>query len=585
MKKGLPIFIVLLITFLCFLPVLTAGFVDWDDPEHFFQNPVVLVLNPQTVIQAFSVTFYHSMIYIPLTSLSWAIERYFFGFNPFVFHLDNLLLHLAVVYLIFIFAKQLKLSLWTASFGALLFAVHPMHVESVAWLTERKDVLYAVFYMAALCVYMKYLQTGRRRDFLVTLILGLLSMLAKPMAFSLPFILWLLDWYSKRKVDTKLFLEKGWIFLYVIPITWITYQVSLHEPIRNKGEGIFIWIWSLVFYPTKFFMLRDYSPLYQIPPNASLSNPVFVAAVLIFVATGYAIWRFRRERLWVFAVGFYVLSVFFLLRFDRGDIAPVADRYMYLPSAGICLWLAYLFERAYTYHRHFVARLIKAGAYILIIYLSVLTFKQCWVWNNSVALWSKVVQTDPTVVEGQANLCAAFFSNGEYDRGLYACECALRLNSSNMSAFHNRGLIYTALGKYTEAHRDFDQAIRLNPGFRDNYLDLGGLFLITKNYVKAEEDFTQALKLDQNSYLAYSRRGLARTRLNESQKALADFNQALTLNPRHVETYLNRAVFYALQQKYELAIADFDHVLKLDPKNVAAASQRALAYSMLKDSN
>jgi tetratricopeptide (TPR) repeat protein len=404
------------------------------------------------------------------------------------------------------------------------------------------------------------------------------------MAFSLPFILWLLDWYTKRKMDTKLFMEKAFIFLYVIPITWVTYQVSLHEPIRNKGEGIFIWIWSFVFYPAKFFTVGDYSPLYQIPPNASLNNPIFAAAVVIFGSIGYAIWRFRRERLWVFAAGFYVLSTFFLLRFDRGDIAPVADRYMYLPSAGICLWLAYLVERAYNYHRHFVARIIKAGAYIFVIYLSVLTFNQCWVWNNSVALWSKVAQTDPTIADGQANLCAAFYSVGQYKSGLVACERALQLNSYNVTAFHNRGIIYTALKQYDEAKRDFDQAISLNPNFRDNYLDRGILFLKMQDYMKAEQDFSSAVNLDKKSYMGYSKRGLARANLNEPQKALADFNQALNLNPQHAETYLNRAVFYAIHQQYELALADFDEVLKLEPKNASAASQRALAYQMLKES-
>src|SRR3989338_6618178 len=196
--------IVILVIF-AYSPSLRNQFVNWDDDAHFLANPFVQSFNLQEI---FTTTV--NGIYIPLTSLSFALEYHFFKAAPFIYHLDNLLLHLAVTVMVFLFCLRGGSSLPAAGEAALIFGPHPVHVESVAWVTERKDVLYALFYMAALLSYTRHIQllqdkTGRKKrwPFIATVIFGFLSVLAKPMALSLPFILFLLDWFSRRKLTIR----------------------------------------------------------------------------------------------------------------------------------------------------------------------------------------------------------------------------------------------------------------------------------------------------------------------------------------------------------------------------------------------
>ncbi|MCK5581082.1 MAG: hypothetical protein KAJ18_07385, partial [Candidatus Omnitrophica bacterium] len=175
------IFCVFLLIFIAYLPALQNDFVNWDDDAHLFQNQFIQSFNVQDI---FTTTV--NRTYIPLTSLSFAIEYYFFGEDPFVYHFNNVLLHLLVTGFVFQFGLRIGLSLTASTVGALIFGLHPMHVESVAWVTERKDVLYAFFYMLALlcyCSYVSSLATKRKGILLVaTMVLGVLSALAKPMA-------------------------------------------------------------------------------------------------------------------------------------------------------------------------------------------------------------------------------------------------------------------------------------------------------------------------------------------------------------------------------------------------------------------
>jgi hypothetical protein len=161
LKSVAVLALVLLVVAIAFSPSLFNGFIKNDDPGHLLENPTLRALTPENVRAMFQSII--NTTYIPLTTLSFAFEYHFFGYNPIVYHLDNLLLHLAVVFLVFVFFQKLGLSNLAAGIGVLLFGIHPLHVESVAWVTERKDVLYAFFYMFAILQYWQYVQSGNRK--------------------------------------------------------------------------------------------------------------------------------------------------------------------------------------------------------------------------------------------------------------------------------------------------------------------------------------------------------------------------------------------------------------------------------------
>ena len=193
---------VLLLTLAAFSSALNNQFLNWDDDRMLTENPSVRSLTPGNIQHIFTSTV--QRVYIPLSVFSLAVEYAFAGDHPFIYHLDNVLLHLLVTGLIFVFALRMGLSGRAAGWAALLFGIHPMHVESVAWVTERKDVLYSVFYMASLISYWQYLEGKKKTDYGLSIVFGFLSILAKPMAISLPLVLFLLDWFKNRGWNKKI---------------------------------------------------------------------------------------------------------------------------------------------------------------------------------------------------------------------------------------------------------------------------------------------------------------------------------------------------------------------------------------------
>ncbi len=238
-KWILPLILILVI--LAFLPSLFNGFIKNDDPTHLLENVTLRALTFENIRAMFQSIV--NVTYIPLTTASFAIEYHFFGYNPFIYHLDNLLLHLGVVVCVFVFLQRLGLSVLAAGMGALIFGIHPLRVESVTWITERKDVLYGFFYMLAVLQYWDYAKSGKRNSYLLSLIFGFLSILAKPMALSLPLILLLCDWWMGRGWKRNIFFEKIPYAVIIIPITWITYALNARNPIQSVGEAILLWVW------------------------------------------------------------------------------------------------------------------------------------------------------------------------------------------------------------------------------------------------------------------------------------------------------------------------------------------------------
>jgi len=611
-----------------FFPSLKNQFLNWDDDVHLLENTSIRYLDREHVKNIFQSNI--NTTYIPLTALSFAFEYQRCGFNPFVYHLDNLILHLLVVMLIFCFGRMVGLSTIGAAVAGLLFGVHPLHVESVAWVTERKDVLYSSFYMMALLFYWKYLKEQKIFFYLLSLIVGILSMLAKPMAVSLPLILLLCDWFYSRKWEKGVILEKIPYFVVLGILAWFTYKEHSRVPANIFGSGWLVWIWTFVFYIRQFIFPGILIPIYHLPRPITFFHLEYLFAFIIFVLFISSVIRWRRHKWFMFACLFYFLSIFFLLRFDDArDLNVVADRFMYLPSAGFCLWVGFLIEKLWgapqKENGNSLKLLMILGFSLVIGVFSFRTFFQCQIWKDSLTLWRYQLLFHPNTAIALNNLAQTLeeqpgFQNVkqeyrsilelrkegvsdqqlqyprgiiakiEYLQGLY--KKAIELDPSDMDVYYNLARLYQDVGKTNEAVVLYNKILTLNPKYKDAYFNLGRLYQETNEVEKAIDAFTkdiqtspdhpdlyinvlreitQSLKKDPNNPLY----------LQARDKFLEDFKNLAGVSSDSEVFYVKLGDVYQELKDFQRAKAAYEMALDINPQYVNALNNLGNSYVQL----
>jgi len=392
---------------------------------------------------------------------------------------------------------------------------------------------------------------------MLTLFFGLLSILAKPMALSLPLILLVCDWFKKRKFTLKVVVEKIYFFLYIIPITWITYSSHVRIPGDNIREAFSLWIWSFSFYIQKFFLPLNLSAFYLWPEPIEFTHMPYFVSLIIFLFCIILLFNFRKYRWPVFAIVFYFFSIFFLIRFDNTGVESqmVADRFMYLPSVGFCLLFGYFIEAGKNRLRE-KERLVKWIGSVclsfLFLALSTMTFNQCHVWQNSLTLWNDVIHKGPkenlTNYPKYAtvyNLRGRTFDNqGQYELAIADYTKAIEIKPHHAYAYYNRGLIFKRQSKYDLAIVDNNKAIEINPGFVKAYNNRGNVFQEQGRYELAIADYNKALEINPDYAEAYNNRGNVFQRQGQYDLAITDYNKAIEINPDFALTYYNRSKAY-----------------------------------------
>ncbi len=471
LSQFLGFVILLAVVFFVFSPLLTASFVNWDDPVHLLENPFVQSLSWHHLVRIFSTTVNH--IYIPLTTLSFAVEYHFCGFNPFIYHLDNLLLHLGMTAMIYLFALRCGLSTLGAFIAALLFGIHPLHVESVAWITERKDVLSGFLYMLALFYYSLFVEWHKKRLLVMATIFGILSMLAKPMAISLPLVFLLYDWFKGRAITPILLKEKMVLIVAVCAMGMATYALQTPVTIHNIFNSLLLWIWCFVFYLQKFIFPWPQVLLYHFPTPINIGTMAYGGSLVVFFMLLWSLIVFRKYRWYLFAFLFYIGTIFFLLRFDTQlEFDVVADRFMYIPSIGFCLFFGFLWERFYIHWRYNKAIFLLGGICVISLFL-VFGFQarqQSYVWKDSIALWENQLRYYPEVATAKMlyGLAQAYMAERPWLTDTKAKKHIVRL---------------------------YQKAITIKPDFAEAYLGLAQVYCIERDFKKAKKAYLTAVSL------------------------------------------------------------------------------------------
>lgn len=504
-KITISIFLIVIIAFIAFLPSLKNGFINLDDPIYVTGNERITDLSLGGIKNIF--TSFHHGLYKPLVLLSFAIEYHFFKLDPFIYHATNLALHLFNCVLVFWMILLISKNLAASFITAILFGIHPMHVESVAWVAERKDVLCSFFFLQAIIYYLYYRKSTRARYYAFSLIAFILSLLAKPMGITLPLVFLLFDFFQKRKLDWYVFMEKGVFFLIAI-IVFIVDMLGLHM-VTERGtasisvvsfDSFLVAMHGIIFYLQKLFIPLKLSCSYPYPdkingllPDIFLFSPAIVAfltAVIISVS--------KNNRKVALGSLFFLLTVSPALQLLPSVSAIAADRYTYIPSIGIFFIVSECFSWCYSRNLKYkrALKIILVASFIAItIRLSFLTFSRAKVWKDSVILWSDALKTYPNNPIGYATLGGAYAAIGDFKQAITNFNKAIELNPELMEAYSSRASAYASIGKFEQAVADCNKVIGLNPNFAAVYYTLAVIDFLEQDYIKSWYNVNKARSL------------------------------------------------------------------------------------------
>jgi tetratricopeptide (TPR) repeat protein len=563
-------------------PTLRNGFTTWDDPKYILGNPLVQGLSPGSVVAMFTTPQYEGN-YHPVTLLVIALEHSLFSSSPFGYHLVSLLLHLLATYLVYRFLLALTKTEALAFGAALLFGVHPLHVEPVAWLSDQKDLLYTVFYLGAAVSYVRYRDSGESRHlYRAVLPLFLLSLLSKGLAVTLPVALLLIDAYRERAL-TAGGLRKLLPFFalsVVFGVLAINAQASAGAitvaGVDTPVEKLLCASKGYVLYIVKLVAPFGLSPWYPYPLSVPASYWIYPPLAAAVVAAAIA--RRRKYPVVFFGVAWYSVTVAPVLQLLQVGNAEMADRYAYLPSVGILLILVWAFVTVTArFGAGTTARSlprIAAGAYVLL--LAGISVPAGGVWRDGTTLWGRVVERFPDSPKGWFNRGAAYHEAGAYRLAVADYDRAIALNPKYPYAWSNRGLSVFFLGDRERALADITRELGERPDDPEVRFLRGNVLATLSRFGEAAADFTVVLKDKPGDFDATVQRGLVYTSARDYPKAEADFDHAIALRPSDPNLYFNRANVRAGMKRWDDAIADYSAVLRLTPADREALYARGI---------
>lgn len=548
-------FLAAVLTFLVYLPSLNNGFLNWDDPVYIYEN---------RNIRSVGLDFFRwvstaviSANWHPVTMLSHAIDYAFWGNDPFGHHLTSVIIHAINTFLVALLAIKLLdrngnknssgiMAITAGVFTAVLFGVHPVHVESVAWASERKDVLCALFYLLSAHIYIKYAlkNSGWLIYYFAALFLFALALMSKPMAVSLPAALLIIDFFALGRIDSiKSFIRRGVIeklpfyllALIFSAVTIYTQSFQAMVPLDNYplGTRVLSAIKTCVFYLYKMLLPVGLAPFYPKPKAIDIFDPGYLAFALAFIAITVAtVLLIRRKRLFAGAWAFYLVTLLPVIGIVQVGGQAAADRYTYLPS--IAPFLLAGFTLGFFMERK--TRFIKAAAVLSALFVTIIlsykTVRQIEVWKDPMSFWSYEISVYPEEPLAYINRGYVFEDAGDLEAALADFTKATELMPEYAENHLNRGSVLSALGRHAEAVNSFNEAIGLKPDYIEAYNNRGLAWKALKNYPAALDDFNSALRIDPNAAAVYHNMSLIYAGMGEAELAVNAAQKAAALGYR-----------------------------------------------------
>jgi tetratricopeptide (TPR) repeat protein len=571
-------------TLAVYLQVRNHEFLNYDDDTYVTENRHVQAGITLTGLGwAFTTT--HAANWHPLTWLSHMVDCHLYGMNPGPHHLTNLFLHIANSLLLFIVFWRMTGDSWRSGFVAALFALHPLHVESVAWVAERKDVLSTFFWMLTLWSYVRYVERPGIQRYGLVLLFFILGLLAKPMLVTLPFVLLLLDYWPLGRIQSgqpghgnrshqkssalHLVWEKTPFFVLITISSVVTFFVQqsgkavgslealpLHVRIANALVSYFSYIEKMI-WPHH---LAAFYPYPKIFPWWQVAGAGFLLVLITVLAI-----RGRRKRP-DFFVGWlwYTGTLVPVIGLVQVGLQALADRYTYVSLIGIFLIIAWRVPELAARWRYRETGLATTATLVLLI-LGGVTWLQVRYWTNSTTLFQHALHVTSGNYVAHDNLGIELFRRGKIDEAMSHFTDALRIEPDFEKAHNNLGAVLLRKGKIDEAVHHFSEAIRIKPDFEKAYNNLGAALARQGKTAEAIRHYSEALRIDANNAAAHINMGIDLAEQGKIPEAISHYNEALHIDPGRADAHNHLGEALVELGKLDEAIHHYSESLRTNP--------------------
>ena len=577
---GICIALVALV-WIVFGQTLRHQFVNIDDGAYVFRNPNV---TQGVNIQGTKWAFTHAVAanWHPLTMLSHMLDCQFFGVTPAGHHFTNVVLHAVASVLLFLAVWWMTGRIWRSAFVASVFAVHPLHVESVAWIAERKDVLSAVFFMLTLAAYVYYSRRPSLLRYALVFVLLACGLMAKPMLVTLPFVLLLLDYWPLTRFQTSKVSGQASVNLIAekIPLLILSGVASVaalatqHQSINlvktmSLAARIGNAFASLGLYLVQSVWPANLAVFYPFPQTGIVWWEV-TAGIALFLAISVAAWVCRRNRPYLLTGWlWYVGMLLPVLGVVQVGIQSHADRYMYLPQIGLCLMIAWLAADVFSPWRYRTAGAIAASA-VLVASLTWAAWVQTSYWQDSESLWTRDVAVTADNEMAREHLSDAYLDKGRIDDAIVEARAAVSAESESADAHGVLGAALARRGPSDEAIAQLETALRLNPRLARAHYNLGNVFVQKGDIETGIDHYEQELRIQPQFAEGHNNLANALFKKGQIDQGLAHLKIALELNRNYPEAHNNLGIALSQTGRMPEAIAEWEKVLELQPDNLEA---------------
>ncbi len=582
-------------TLAIFSPALFNDFVNYDDPSYVTSNPHIQS-GPTPAAVAWAFTTGHASNWHPLTWISHMLDWQLFGKNPMGHHATNILFHVANTLLLFLLLKKMSGAIWRSAFVAALFALHPIHVESVAWVSERKDVLSTFFFLLTLLAYGRYTQTqignlkleiGNQQSAIVYYLLALslfaLGLMSKPMLVTTPFLLLLLDYWPLNRLATgdwrlaiRPLVEKIPFVALAIISSAITFLVQRKGgavtsisalPLDSRIGNALV---SYVRYLGKTFWPDNLAILYPYPPSRHWATSQVVGSVVILITvTVLAIWLARRRKYFLVGWLWFLGTLVPVIGLVQVGIQAMADRYTYIPLIGIFFAAVWWIADA-TQSKRWQPLVLGTFAALVLVVFAKLTERQIAYWQNSETLFGNAVAVTEKNYLAYNNLGFYLANSGKRDEAIKNYRMAVEIDPTYQDAQNNLGHALAEKDKYAEAIPHYLAALRRNSRHVEVHNNLGNALTSLGQIDQGIEHYKIALTNDPTHADAHNNLGIALAMKGKLDEAIEEFHAALKYKTNNASAHSNLGNAFAAQKKFEDAIREYEASLRLDPKDSQA---------------